>query len=210
MHFSYLGDDQNFLRNAYFDGNGNNSAAVQSFGTTSVVLFNPATNVTTTVAGTGFTVNASLEITSGTISSISMNRGAMDLGEITQINWSAVSFDAAIDAIEASNDYGPLGTLINQSAAVTIDATASLVAVQDYSSTSPWGRLTEFVTSPITNLDSQFSDRILPAWETIRRSFNLRAATLRTTSTKPQLATIFSIFLLPVPDHMRSSIMKIL
>ncbi len=160
MLFAYLGDDTNFFRNAYFDANGNDATVVQSFTPSTVVFFNPTTGVTTTISGSGFTANASLQITGGTISNIFVERSGLALGEISQIAWSAVSFDAVMDAIETSNDHGPLGALINQSTGVTIDATASLVPVTDYSSVSPWGRLTEFVTSPILNLDSQFNDRI--------------------------------------------------
>lgn len=163
MRTTYLGTDPNFLVSAYFGTAGNQAAVVTSFSSTSVTLTNPETGVDTTITGTGFSVNGTGALQGGTITSFSMSNGGIPQGTITEISWDAVAFDAALDAVEASGNYVPLATLIDQSASVIIDASGALGSVNVFGVANPWGSLSFLVTTPITYLDSPFNDRIITA-----------------------------------------------
>ncbi len=153
LTITYLGGDTNYFNDAFFDSTGTLSANPAGTPTsTQVVLTNPATGMTTTIAGSGFTFDTGGNITGGTVTHATFEQGGSTVATWSGISWSVTAFDAALVALE-SGDYAPLKTIL-----------AAQPIIIDGSSSTDAMRIKSFngtLDTPLTISGSDFGDSIL-------------------------------------------------
>jgi len=94
LNATFTGPDVGFFNTAFYDFTNFPffAATVTSISTTKFVMQQDASGAITTFTGSGFTVNASDQITGGTISSIEYSQGGMVQANYAGMSWDAVTF----------------------------------------------------------------------------------------------------------------------
>ena len=168
MQITYLGnvvEDSLFIGDAFFDNNGSvEGLDVVSVRSRQIVIFNPDTGITTTLAGSGITLSGpegDEDVTAGTITRMTMERDGQTIGTVSDISWDFVQFVEALDAIEFSEDLTQIAALFNSEGPITVDASGASAAFEmtDFFEFGPFGsELSDFITQPMTITGSDADD----------------------------------------------------
>lgn len=119
------GPDNFPISTAFFDPlTGQADFTVVSKSATEVVVKQPTTGAVTTITGTGFTFDASDNLTGGVITSFTFEQGGSTVGTFSGLSWGAVSFQLALADIPA--DYTRFDALF-AAQPITLDASLSSV-----------------------------------------------------------------------------------
>ena len=121
---TFSSDNGGFFESAVFDANGDVSLDIVSATSTTVVLFNPSTGLTTTITGSNFAFAGppgdEVPI-SGTVNSIVVTDGMTPVGSITGVSWGLIDFSLALDGLSSDNPTA-LINLINADGPITVNA----------------------------------------------------------------------------------------
>ncbi|SHG71068.1 DUF4214 domain-containing protein [Marivita hallyeonensis] len=160
MLITYTGTNPLFLEQSFFDLDGNLRVAVTSFSPNEVVLTHTVftqANVNVTLNGTGFATNGSGALTAGQITSIEFDGVGIEQATVTDINWSAATFQNALFDLEEPAQFSRLASLFNSSGPITIDATRGQ---SPFDQEFTWRGFLPLLTQPITFIGSQFDDSV--------------------------------------------------
>ncbi|MGX9356523.1 hypothetical protein ACS3SW_15565 [Roseobacteraceae bacterium S113] len=158
MIYTILGGITDFFGSSIFAGDGNGTVDFQntSASATSLTFLNATTGLTTVINGTGLALNNDGSAAGGTITSYTVSDANGTIGTITGISWSLVAFDAMIGDLAVGN-VSSLAALFNQSAPITVDASAATADVNGEEAFAPYVSL---VNGAIFT-DSDFLDEIV-------------------------------------------------
>ena len=158
MQFTYTGNNTFFLEQSFFDLDGALSIEITSVTSTEVVLSHTVftnADVTVTVKGSDFAVDALGQATSGQITSMEFDGLGIRQATITDIDWNAAAFQNALLDIAVGSDFTALAALFNSAGPIVIDATSGRAG---FDQELAWASFLPLLTTPITFNGSPFDD----------------------------------------------------
>ncbi|WP_299775249.1 calcium-binding protein [uncultured Tateyamaria sp.] len=160
--FTLNGTNSSFFGDAFFSDNGDVEVDIVSADSTTVVLFNPETGITTTIVGTGFAFGGppgDEQPIAGTVNSMTMRSADNTVleGSLTGVSWDFVELSAALDATSSDN-LQPIAALLNGDGPITFDASSAGTGLNMFDLLDP--AFADLITQPVTINGSGFYDQL--------------------------------------------------
>lgn len=156
-------NDSNFFGDAFFDSSDSlDSLSFSLIGSTTVIMTNSDTGITTTFQGTGLALGGAEQVpVSGTVTSLTAVRGGVTLGTVSNISWPALDLVNAFVAIEDAGDLSLLAALLDRDGPISITTNGAGTGFEmtDFFDYNPEGQnLSDLITQPMTITGTNFRD----------------------------------------------------